>query len=157
MVVGSPAPDFTLEDQAGRPVTLSALRGRWVVLYFYPKDATPGCTTEATEFSGLVDELERMNATVFGVSADSIASHTEFADKFGLGIDLLSDPGREVMKTYGAWLATPFDPERPGRVVRSTVLIDPAGIIRYRWPEVVPRGHAAAVREKLAELQGGSG
>lgn len=156
-VVGSLAPDFTLEDQDGRPITLRALRGRWVVLYFYPKDGTPGCTTKATEFSGLVGELERMNAKVFGVSADPIGWHTEFIEKFGLGVELLSDPGREVMKTYGAWVATPFDPQRPGRVIRSTVLIDPAGIIRYRWPEVSPKGHAAAVREKLAELQGGAG
>ncbi|MBI5498976.1 MAG: peroxiredoxin [Deltaproteobacteria bacterium] len=157
VAVGGLAPDFTLEDQDGRPVTLSALRGGWVVLYFYPKDATPGCTTEATEFSGLVGELERMSAKVFGVSADAVGSHAEFIAKFGLGVDLLSDPGREVMKTYGAWLATPFDPQRAGRVIRSTVLIDPAGVIRYRWPEVAPQGHAAAVREKLAELQGGAG
>lgn len=152
-IVNNPAPDFTLPDQNGRQVALSSLKGQWVVLYFYPKDDTPGCTTEATEFTGLGDGFKKMKARILGVSSDSVASHKDFTQKFGLGVDLLSDSDHRVMKAYGAWVDASLGDRVYGRVIRSTVLIDPEGKIRYHWPEVIPQGHAERVSGKLAELQ----
>ncbi len=153
-LVGRQAPRFTLPDQNDRPVALDDYRGRWLVLYFYPKDDTPDCTCQATEFTDLLFRFRDMNADVVGVSEDSPASHRKFSEKHGLGIYLLSDPDHEVMALYGAWAAgSPADP-RQGRTIRSTVMIDPAGTIRRHWPLVAPRGHAERVREKLAQLQG---
>ena len=153
-IVGSAAPEFSLANQDGQTVALSSLRGQWVVLYFYPKDDTPGCTTEATEFTGLLDGGFRpLGARVLGVSADPAESHRSFRAKFDLGVDLLSDPEHKVMTSYGAWVAAALGDKPYGRVIRSTVLIDPTGIIRYHWPEVIPAGHAERVKEKLAELK----
>ena len=134
-------------------MTLGQLRGQWVVLYFFPKDDTPGCTCEATEFSKLIGQFKGMNAKVYGVSADSIATHRIFVDKYNLGIGLLSDPDHKVMRGYGAWVESSLGEKQYERVIRSTVIIDPAGVIRYHWPEVIPKGHAERVHEKLAMLQ----
>jgi peroxiredoxin Q/BCP len=152
-ITNSPAPDFTLKDQDGKDVTLSKLRGQWVVLYFYPKDDTPGCTCEATEFSKLIGQFKGMNAKVCGVSADSIPTHKIFIQKYDLGISLLSDPDHKVMKSYGAWVETSLGEKQYERVIRSTLIVDPQGIIRYHWPEVIPKGHAERVGRKLAQLQ----
>ena len=153
-IVGSPAPDFSLPDQDGRSIRLSALHGQWVVLYFYPKDDTPGCTTEATEFTGLmVGGFRPLGARVLGISADAVASHRDFSAKFELGVDLLSDPDHKVMSMYGAWVLASLGDKSYGRVIRSTLLVDPAGVIRYHWPEVIPEGHAERVKQKLTELQ----
>jgi thioredoxin-dependent peroxiredoxin len=152
-IVGISAPDFSLPDQNRKLVQLSALRGQWVVLYFYPKDDTPGCTTEATEFTGLLaGTFRQVGARVLGISADSVESHRSFRDKFGLGVDLLSDPDHKVMSAYGAWVSAALGQKSYGRVIRSTLLIDPAGVIRYHWPEVIPEGHAQRVEKKLTEL-----
>lgn len=148
-----PAPDFSLPNQEGKPVSLSGLRGQWVILYFYPKDDTPGCTCQATQFNRLQDALAGKNAKVIGVSADSQALHKLFAEKFKLHIDLLSDADHAVMGLYGAWVDARLGDKKYGRVIRSTVLIDPQGVIRYHWPEVIPNGHAERVAEKLALLQ----
>jgi thioredoxin-dependent peroxiredoxin len=152
-IIGSPAPDFTLKDQNGTDVTLSKLRGQWVVLYFYPKDDTPGCTCEATEFTKDIRQFHNLNAKVYGVSADSVNTHKLFVEKFNLGIDLLSDPDHKVMKSYGAWVETYLGQQKSERAIRSTVIVDPQGVIRYHWPEVIPTGHAARVKERLQQLQ----
>jgi peroxiredoxin Q/BCP len=152
-IVDRPAPDFTLPDQDGRRVTLSTLRGQWVVLYFYPKDDTPGCTTEAIEFTELASRFAQLHARIYGVSADPVASHRSFIDRRELRVALLSDGDSAVMKAYGASVEASLGEERYGRVIRSTVLIDPAGVIRHHWPEVIPRGHAERVSQKLAEVQ----
>jgi peroxiredoxin Q/BCP len=152
-IINSPAPDFMLRDQNGQEVTLSKLRGQWVVLYFYPKDDTPGCTCEATEFSKLIGQFKGMNATVYGVSADSIPTHKIFVEKYNLGIGLLSDPEHRAMRSYGAWVESAIGEKSYERVIRTTVILDPQGVIRYHWPEVIPKGHAERVGKKLVELQ----
>jgi peroxiredoxin Q/BCP len=148
-----PAPQFSLADQHGDPVTLGELRGRWVVLYFYPKDDTPGCACQATEFTQLLTEFDAAGARVLGVSMDSAESHRAFIAKYGLKLDLLSDPHHRVMEQYGAWTQTALADKTYGRTIRTTFLIDPSGVIRHHWPEVIPQGHADRVRQKLAELQ----
>jgi len=148
-MTGRAAPDFTLPNQDGELVTLSSHGGEWVVLYFYPEDGTPGCTCQAQEFTRSHAAFEQLAANVFGVSPDTVASHAQVAEKFELAIDLLADPERNVMPLYGAWVRTPFG----GRVVRSTVLVDPQGTVAYHWPEVIPEGHADRVRMKLEELK----
>lgn len=153
--VGEPAPQFTLPDQDDETVRLKDHRGRWVVLYFYPKDDTPGCICEATEFTELLFRFKDMNAVVYGVSEDTSESHRRFIDKFALGMNLLSDPDHEVMRSYGAWAATTIGGKPFERVIRSTVLVGPDGLIRHHWPEVIPKGHAERVRKRLAELQRG--
>ncbi len=152
-VRGLPAPDFTLPDQNEKPVSLKDLRGQWVVLYFYPKDDTPGCTCEATEFTRILDGLKGMNARVYGVSEDRPEIHRIFIEKFELKLDLLSDPDHSMMRNYGAWVDARFGEKTYQRIIRSTVLIDPQGVVRYHWPEVIPKGHAERVSEKLAMLQ----
>jgi peroxiredoxin Q/BCP len=155
--MGRMAPDFTLTDHRGWPITLSSFRGKWVVLYFYPKDDTPGCTCQATEFTKLLLDFRELNAEIIGVSADSPAAHRDFVSRYNLKITLLSDPEHEVMQNYGAWAETQFGENRYKRVIRTTFLIDPQGQIRYHWPEVLPQGHAKRVKLKLAEFQGVEG
>lgn len=151
---GQMAPDFTLVNQSDQPVALSTQRGRWVVLYFYPKDDTPGCTCQATEFTSLLKNFRDMNAEILGVSEDTPASHRAFAAKYYLALTLLSDPDHRVMESYGAWVTSGTGANRYGRLIRTTFIIDPSGVIRYHWPEVIPEGHAERVRQKLAQLQG---
>ena len=151
--VGRRAPEFALANEHNQLVRLGDLRGRWVVLYFYPADDTPGCACQATEFTHLLTTFRDLNATVLGVSGDSPASHRRFIAKYDLGISLLSDPAHEAMSAYGAWVRTRMADQWLGRAIRSTVIVDPAGRVRYHWPEVIPQGHAARVHAKLAELQ----
>jgi peroxiredoxin Q/BCP len=153
-VINTAAPDFTLPDQDARGVTLSKLHGQWVVVYFYPQDDTPGCTCEATEFTRVIEQFRNMKAALYGVSNDSVDTHKFFIAKYKLGLNLLSDRDHKVMSDYGAWVTSRLGEKTYGRVIRSTVLIDPQGIVRYHWPEVIPSGHAERVRAKLAELQG---
>ena len=154
-VVGRPAPDFTLPDQDKRPVRLADLRGKWVVLYIYPKDDTPGCTCQATEFTKLLGEFRDMNAEVLGVSADPPMDHQYFRQKYDLALTLLSDERAETMRRYGAWVETPAAGAGTGRTVRQTYLIDPQGTIARHWPEVIPEGHAERVKQALAEVAKG--
>ncbi len=151
--VGASAPAFTLPDQDGKQVKLSNFTGKWVVLYFYPKDDTPGCTTEACEFTDGIKAFETLDAVVLGCSADSPESHRRFIAKHGLKITLLSAPGRAVIKTYGAWGEKSMYGRTTMGVIRSTVLIDPRGKVAFHWPSVKAAGHAEQVREKLAELR----
>jgi len=152
-LTGKAAPDFTLPDQDEKPVTLSKLRGKWVVLYFYPKDDTPGCTCQATEFTDLIGDMRDMNAVLYGISADSTETHQVFIEKYELSLNLLSDRHRKVMKEYGAWMESSISGEEYGRTIRSTFIIGPDGKIRRHWPEVIPEGHAQRVKEWLERLQ----
>jgi len=152
--VGSKAPALALPDQNGKKVALKDLAGRWVVLYFYPKDDTPGCTVEACEFTTALSAFDKFDATVLGVSPDSPASHLKFQAKHKLKITLLSDPDHKVLDKYGAWgVKKMYGKERQG-VIRSTVLIDPDGRVAHHWADVKAKGHADQVRQKLAELAG---
>lgn len=154
LTVGSAAPEFELDDQNEQLVRLRDFAGRWVVLYFYPKDDTPGCTTEACQFSEGIEAFADLDAVVLGVSPDSPASHAKFIAKHGLKVRLLSDPEHRVMERYGAWGEKKMYGKTVQGVVRSTVLIDPQGRIAHHWANVKADGHAAAVRAKLAELRG---
>jgi peroxiredoxin Q/BCP len=150
--IGKKAPAFALKDQNDTRVTLKDFAGRWVVLYFYPKDDTPGCTTEACEFTTSLRQFEQLSAVVLGVSRDSAASHQKFIAKYNLSITLLSDPDHKVMDAYGAWGHKKMYGKDVEGVIRSTCLIDPAGKVAHVWPNVKAEGHAAHVREKLSEL-----
>ena len=150
--VGAKAPEFTLPDQSEQDVSLNQFRGQWVVLYFYPKDDTPGCTIEACDFTSGLKAFEKLNATVLGVSPDSPASHRQFIAQHDLEIKLLADEERTVMTEYGAWgLKKMYGKEVEG-VIRSTFIIDPRGKIAHVWYGVKADGHAEKVREKLGEL-----
>lgn len=151
--IGDSAPDFVLKDEDENEVRLSDMRGRWVVLYFYPKDATPGCTTEAIQFTEHLKDFRALNAEVFGISADSCESHQRFMVKFDLGVRLLSDPEHKVLERYSAWGEKKMYGKVFMGVERSTVLVDPEGKIAFHWPRVKADGHALAVKEKLEELQ----
>jgi peroxiredoxin Q/BCP len=151
--VGRAAPGFTLTDQHGEKVTVADRPGRWVVIYFYPKDDTPACTAQAIDFSLLSPKFREAGADVFGISEDSPESHRAFAEKFDLHIPLLSDPRHEVMRKYGAWVEARMGGETYGRAIRSTFLIGPGGTVRHHWPEVMPRGHAERVLDKVEEMQ----
>jgi len=151
--VGIKAPDFTLSDQDGKQFSLHNTLGKWVVLYFYPKDDTPGCTTEACEFTEGIQNFRKLDAIVVGVSPDSVKSHRKFADKYKLDFTLLSDPEHKVLEAYGAWHGKFTLGIKPLSVTRSTVIIDPEGKIVFHWPKVSAKGHAAEVKAKLEELR----
>ncbi|MBN2379872.1 thioredoxin-dependent thiol peroxidase [candidate division WOR-3 bacterium] len=151
--IGKKAPDFTLKDESGEEVKLSDMKGKWVVLYFYPKDNTPGCTTEALQFTEHAADFAKMNARVLGISADSCESHQRFMVKHDLKVKLLSDPEHEVLEKYWAWGEKKMYGKTFLGIQRSTVLIDPEGKIALHWPNVKAKGHAAQVKEKLAEIQ----
>ncbi len=151
--VGQKAPDFCLPNSDEVEICLKDLKGKWVVLYFYPKDNTPGCTTEALDFTKLLAEFEELGAVVLGVSPDSCQSHKRFIDKKGLEVTLLCDEEKEVLKKYGAWgLKKMYGKEYEG-VIRTTYLIDPEGNIAALWPKVRVKEHAQKVLATLKELQ----
>ncbi len=150
--VGDPAPRFCLPSVDGGEVCLDSLRGRWVVLYFYPKDNTSGCTREAVDFTCMLDEFNRLGAVVLGVSPDSLESHRRFMAKHGLKIKLLSDPEKKVIKAYGAWGLKRMGGRNYEGVIRSTFIIDPKGRVAYAWRGVKVKGHVEEVLRKLGEL-----
>jgi peroxiredoxin Q/BCP len=154
LAVGKKAPSFTLPDQDEEPAKLGDYKGQWVVLYFYPKDDTPGCTTEACDFTNGLKDFEKLDAVVLGCSGDSPESHRKFIAKYKLKLRLLSDPSHEMMQSYGAWGEKVLYGKKSIGVIRSTVIIDPAGKIAHRWAKVKAAGHADAVRERLKALQG---
>ena len=149
LTIGTPAPDFTLSDKNGNPVTLSSLRGRRVVLYFYPKDNTPGCTRQACAFAASYAEFERRGVTVIGISKDSVASHQKFAEKYDLPFILLSDPDRIAIEAYGVWQEKKMAGKVGMGVVRTTFLIDENGIITAVMPKVKPDTNAADILAML--------
>ena len=148
---GSRAPDFTLETPDG-PVKLADFAGRTLVLYFYPKDDTTGCTNEAKAFSGLAPEFSGAGATVVGVSKDSVAAHRKFADKYGLQVKLASDPTGETVERYGSWAEKSLYGRKYMGVDRSTFLIDGNGVLRQEWRGVKIPGHVEEVLEAAKSL-----
>lgn len=153
--VGKKAPALTLVNQDDDKVKLSDYAGKWVVLYFYPKDDTPGCTIEACEFSEGIKDLEKLDAVVLGCSPDDAESHRKFIAKHKLKVDLLSDPSHKVMEKYGAWGEKNMYGKIKEGVIRSTVIIDPAGKVAHHWKKVGAKGHAEKVKAKLAALREG--
>lgn len=149
---GQKAPDFEAFDQNGKLVSLDDFLDKWLVLYFYPKDDTPGCTVEAKDFSEYAREFNQLRAQVIGVSTDSQQSHCKFIAKHNLAIALLSDPEHQVAQAYGAWRLKKFMGKEFMGVERSTFLIAPDRTIAYTWPKVRAKGHAIAVLTKLQEL-----
>ncbi len=154
MQIGTKAPEFCLKNQDGNEVCLRDFKGKWVVIYFYPKDDTPGCTTEACEFTVEFPNFLEMDAVVLGVSADSVEKHKKFASKHNLGITLLSDPDHKVIEAYGAWREKNMCGKKYMGIVRSTVLINPQGEVAYYWDNVKAKGHAEKVKEQVAKLKG---
>jgi peroxiredoxin Q/BCP len=151
--VGEPAPAIALPDENGTIHRLEDQRGRWTVLYFYPKDDTPGCTTEACQFRDLDGDIQEIGADVWGVSADDEKSHRRFREKFGLPFTLLSDVDRSVIERYGAWREKNLYGKTSMGIVRSSFLIDPDGRIAEVWPKVQADGHAAEVLAAIAEAK----
>ncbi|ADI37657.1 putative peroxiredoxin bcp [Waddlia chondrophila 2032/99] len=147
------APDFTLKNQNNDSVSLKAFRGKWILLYFYPKDNTPGCTTEACDFSRLKKNFEDLNVKILGVSPDSVSSHQTFIAQKNLLIDLLSDPEKTSIQSYGAWGKKNNYGKVYEGLIRSTFLIDPEGKIAASFKNVRATGHAERVLKKLQELQ----
>lgn len=148
--VGSPAPAFKLQDQDGKWHSLSDYRGKWVVLYFYPKDDTTGCTTEACDFRDNWRAVQAAGAVVLGVSPDGVASHQKFKKKYELPFTLLVDADHAVAEAYGAWGEKSMYGRKYHGVLRSTFIIDPRGKIARVFAKVKPRGHAAEVLAALA-------
>ncbi len=152
-VEGSKAPVISLKDGQGQTVKLSDLKGSAVVLYFYPKDDTPGCTIEAKEFQENLKAFEKAGAKVIGVSPDNQASHCKFADKFDLAFTLLCDEKHEVAEKYGLWVEKSMYGKKYMGVQRATFLIDADGKIAKAWPKVKPEGHAAEVLAAVKALK----
>lgn len=151
--VGQPAPDFTLPDQTGQEVTLSHFHGQPVVLYFYPKDDTPGCTTQACAFRDARADYEKLGAKVIGVSPDTVKSHQKFADKHELKFTLVADTEKSVCESYGVWQEKSMYGKKSMGVVRSTFVIDGEGVIRQIFFKVKVDGHSAAVLEAIGLIK----
>ena len=150
LTVGTKAPDFTLNDQNGAEVRLSDFLGKKVVLYFYPKDNTPGCTRQACAFAGSYAAFKDQNVVVIGVSKDSVASHVKFAQKYELPFILLSDPELQVIQSYDVWQEKKLYGKVSMGVVRSTYVINEQGMIEKVMPKVKPDTNAAEILEYLA-------
>ncbi|MFA6242638.1 MAG: thioredoxin-dependent thiol peroxidase [Candidatus Hydrogenedentales bacterium] len=151
--VGAKAPEVPLNSTDGKPTTLSGFAGQPVVLYFYPKDDTPGCTIEANEFQANLPAFEKAGAVVVGVSPDSVDSHCKFAKKYGLNFVLLADTEHALAEKYGAWVEKTNYGKKYWGVQRSTFLIDRDGVIAKTWPKVKAEGHAAEVLEAVKGLK----
>jgi peroxiredoxin Q/BCP len=151
--IGEPAPKVCLPNETEAEVCLEDFKGKWVVLYFYPKDNTSGCTLEAIDFTTAVSDFAKLGAVIVGVSPDSTKSHQNFISKHHLGINLLSDPEHKTLEDYGAWQKKKLYGREFMGVVRSTFLISPQGQIEYLWPKVKVKGHVDSVKDKLKELQ----
>jgi len=149
---GKKAPAFTLASSQGGDISLESLRGKIVVLYFYPKDDTPGCTREACAFRDSQAALKKKGVVVLGVSGDSLASHAKFTDKYALNFPLLSDPEKAVAKTYGAYGEKVMYGKKTMGMIRSTFVIDGDGIVRKVFPKVQVDGHVEQVLEAVSEL-----
>jgi len=151
--VGDKVPDFCLPNQDEEEICLRDIKGKWIVLYFYPKDNTPGCTTEACEFTEAEPDFSKLDAIILGVSPDSPKKHRNFIEKKDLDITLLSDEEKIVLESYGVWqLKKMYGREYMG-VVRTTFIIDPDGVIQEVFNKVKVKGHVDAVKTRLQELQ----
>ena len=149
VTIGQKAPDFTLSDKDGNTVSLSDFAGKKVVLYFYPKDNTPGCTRQACAFAGAYGEFQKRGVAVIGVSRDSVASHVKFAEKYSLPFILLSDPDLEAIQAYGVWQEKKLYGKVSMGVVRTTFLIDENGQIEAIMPKVKPDTNAEEILAML--------
>jgi peroxiredoxin Q/BCP len=152
--VGSKAPAFALESADGGTVSLADFAGSPVVVYFYPRDNTPGCTLEAQDFRAAMPRFTKLGVTVLGVSKDSIASHCKFRDKYKLNFPLLSDPSGKMLETYGAWGDKVLYGKKSKGIIRSTVLIDGDGKVAHVWPKVSVKGHVDLVIEAAKQMGG---
>ncbi len=150
--IGDSAPIFCLPDKDGNEICLENFKGKWVILYFYPKDLTSGCTIQAIDFTASLSEFNKMNTIVLGVSPDSPKSHQKFVDKHELKVLLLSDEEKTALEAYGAWGEKSMYGKTHFGVTRSTVVINPEGKIAEIWNKVKAAGHVDSVKEKLKEL-----
>jgi peroxiredoxin Q/BCP len=150
---GRKAPAFSLESSDGGKVALKDLAGKYAILYFYPRDNTPGCTTEANDFNKALRKIKARDAVVVGVSKDSIASHCKFADKYKLKFPLLSDPDGKMLEKYDAWGEKNMYGKKSMGIIRSTVLIGPNGKVIKHFPKVKVNGHVEEVLEALDEAR----
>ncbi|MBW4061761.1 thioredoxin-dependent thiol peroxidase [Candidatus Saccharibacteria bacterium] len=150
------APNFALADQTGTVRNLSDYAGGWLAVYFYPKDDTPGCTTEACSFRDEYDYLQAIGLSVVGISRDSVSSHAKFAAKYDLRFPLLSDPDHAVISAYGAWGEKSMYGKTYEGITRLTVLVNPDGEIVKTYPKVTPKDHAVVIGRDLAGLRGSS-
>ena len=153
LIIGDKAPEFSINIADNSILTLEKLSGKFVVLYFYPKDNTPGCTIEARDFNSSLPEFKALNAEILGVSKDDLKSHNKFSDKYNLQFDLGSDIEGKMCVDYGVWAEKSMFGKKYMGITRVTFLIDPKGQIAYIWPKVSVMGHAKAVINKLQELQ----
>ncbi len=151
--IGDQVPRFSLPDINENEIPLDDFKGKWVVLYFYPKDNTSGCTAEAIDFTARIKEFENLNAVVLGISPDSCRSHQNFTEKHALKVNLLSDTEKKVLRDYGVWQKKSMYGREYMGVVRTTYLIDPEGTIAEIWPKVKVQGHAEEVQTRIKELQ----
>ncbi len=151
---GDKAPDFVLQNAEEQEIRLSDLVGKWITLYFYPKDNTSGCTLEAVNFTNALDEFKKLGGIIIGISPDSCQSHRNFKAKHDLKVVLLSDPDKSIIKRYGVWALKKMYGKEYYGVERSTFLIDPDGKIAHAWRKVKVKGHVEEVKEKLRELVG---
>ena len=152
--IGKKAPEFCLPNQDETEVCLRDAKGKWVILYFYPKDNTPGCTTEACDFTSAMPDFEDLDAVILGVSPDSPKKHRNFIEKKELQITLLSDENKAVCESYGVWQLKKMCGREYMGVVRTTYIIDPNGKVAYRFDKVRVKGHVQKVKAKLEELKG---
>ena len=150
---GKKAPLFSLLNESGSTIKLGDLLGKWVVLYFYPRDDTPGCTIEACDFTDNLKQFEKLSTIIYGCSPDTPDSHQKFIRKHKLKIKLLSDPSHKTMEKYGAWGEKNMYGKISQGVIRSTVLIDPKGKIAKHWKRVKAKGHAQQVQKTLAGIK----
>jgi peroxiredoxin Q/BCP len=143
--IGTVAPDFTLDSQEGKPISLHDFKGKWVVLYFYPKDQTPGCTIEAHAFQRDQDQYTKLNAVVVGISVDTVESHKEWCAKDGMSFKMLSDADKKVVAMYGSTMTIPQAPQLGTLAARNTFIVDPSGKIVKEFIKVNPNGHSEDV------------
>jgi peroxiredoxin Q/BCP len=153
-LVGKPLPAFSLLDDQGATVTKADFKGHWTVLYAYPKDSTPGCTTEACDFRDRNAALKKLGARIYGISRDAAKSHQNFIAKQNLNFPLLSDPDTELLKPLGAFGKKIMYGKEVLGIIRSTFLLDPEGVVRHVWPKVRVKDHAEEVLAVLKELKG---
>lgn len=151
--VGDKAPNFLLKSQQGKSFSLESFSRKWLVVYFYPKDATPGCTLEANNFQARYGDFKALDAEIVGVSKDSLTSHTKFAEKQGLTFPLLSDDMGEMCEAYGVWVEKSMYGRTYMGIDRATFLVDPDGVIQQIWRKVKVKGHVEKVLDAVKGLQ----
>ena len=149
MNIGRSAPKFTALDRDGKSIQLQDFNGQWLVLYFYPKDLTPGCTTQAIDFTAQLSQFQALNTQIVGISPDSIVSHDKFIKKHNLEIILLSDPEHKIAEDYGVWQLKKFMGKEYMGIVRSTFLIDPSGKVIQIWSKVKVKNHVDTVLQEV--------